>query len=51
MNVWAGSVGGGVMDEYICDACSGTGTRDIGDCEDGVLGECLACDGEGVIYV
>ena len=32
-----------------CPGCFGTGTIDIGDCEDGVVDDCPECDGDGVI--
>lgn len=32
-----------------CKTCKGTGTIDIGDCEDGVTAECPACDGTGQV--
>jgi DnaJ-class molecular chaperone len=30
-----------------CDSCGGSGSIDIGDCEDGVTDTCPACDGTG----
>jgi hypothetical protein len=36
-------------DPRMCEGCFGTGARDLGDCENGVLVECGACDGEGEI--
>jgi DnaJ-class molecular chaperone len=30
-----------------CGSCAGTGSIDIGDCEDGVTDECPACYGTG----
>lgn len=30
-----------------CGACGGLGWRDVGDCEDGNITTCLACDGTG----
>lgn len=34
-------------DAPACETCGGTGTIDIGDCEDGVTDECPACNGTG----
>jgi hypothetical protein len=30
-----------------CDSCGGSGSIDIGDCEDGVTDTCPACNGMG----
>lgn len=36
-------------DSNLCPSCAGMGTYDIGDCEDGVWGDCPQCEGTGRI--
>jgi hypothetical protein len=36
-----------LQEELDCEACGGLGWYDVGDCENGVIDVCPACDGDG----
>jgi DnaJ-class molecular chaperone len=35
----------------VCTSCAGSGSYDIGDCEDGIQEDCPECDGSGEVSI